>query len=138
MDKPKVVQFEITDRDSSGLQHFYTSLFGWETDGRPGYQRTFSSETGLPGAIGSTRSGPNGGHGDEWDGGTGQMTMYVEVPDLREYVAAAERLGGKIIAPPYEVPGRPLILAFIADPEGHVIGLAQGLQTALDEAGYTR
>jgi hypothetical protein len=28
-------------------------------------------------------------------------------------------------------------LAFIADPEGHVIGLSQGLQNALQQAGYT-
>jgi predicted enzyme related to lactoylglutathione lyase len=136
MDKPKIVQFEITGRDSAGLQRFYKSLFGWEMQGRPGYGRTAASETGLPGAVGGTRSGPNGGQDEEWDGGPGQVTFYVEVPNVHESVATAEQLGGRVIAPPYDVPGRQLTLAFVADPEGHVVGLSQGLQSAIEQAGY--
>jgi len=141
MRKPYVVQFEITGRDSAGLHSFYTGLFGWDLqEPRPGsaYKRTSAFETGLPGAIGPTRSGPNGGRQEGWDGGTGQVTFYVEVADVRQSLADAERLGGKIIAPPYDVPGRELTLAFIADPEGHVIGLSQGLQSAMEAMGYTR
>ena len=138
MEKPKVVQFEITGRDGTGLQQFYEGLFGWELQGRAGYRRTSASETGLPGAVGSTKSGPNLGRGEGWDGGAGQVTIYVEVFDLRESIAMAERLGGKVIASPYDVPGRELTLAFIADPEGHVIGLSQGLEKAIEEAGLAR
>jgi uncharacterized protein len=138
VDKPKVVQFEITGRDNAALQRFYEGLFGWELQGREGYRRTSASETGLPGAVGSTRSGPNGGRDESWDGGGGQVTVYVEVADVRKSAATAEELGGTVIAPPYDVPGRELTLAFIADPEGHVVGLAQGLQSAIEQAGYAR
>jgi predicted enzyme related to lactoylglutathione lyase len=62
--------------------------------------------------------------------------VYVEVPDVRESVLQAERLGGKLIAAPFEVPGRQLRLAFIADPECHVVGLSQGLQSALEQTGF--
>jgi hypothetical protein len=41
------------------------------------------------------------------------------------------------VSPVHDVPGRPLKVAFIADPEGHVVGLSQGLQTALKQAEYT-
>jgi predicted enzyme related to lactoylglutathione lyase len=141
MRKPHVVQFEITGKDSAALHRFYASLFGWELqEARPGssYKRTSASETGVPGAIGTTRSGPNGGQEAAWDGGPGQVTVYVEVPDVRESVSTAERLGGKLIAAPYDVAGRQLTVAFIADPEGHVVGLSQGLQGAMERLGYTR
>ena len=138
MEKPKVVQFEITGKDSASLQRFYEGLFGWELQGRAGYRRTSASETGLPGAVGSTRSGPNLGRDEDWDGGAGQVTIYVEVLDVHESVAMAERFGGRVIASPYDVPGRALTLAFVADPEGHVIGLSQGLEKAIEEAGYAR
>ena len=136
MEKPTIVQFEITGKDAGAQQHFYASLFGWEMHGRPGYERTRAAETGLPGAIGSTRSGPNGGRDEGWDGGSGQLTVYVEVADLPATLSAAEKLGGKIVAPLYEVPGRQLAVAFIADPEGHVVGLSQGLRRAIEQAGF--
>ena len=143
MNKPLVVQFEITGRDPERLHSFYRNLFGWQlqdTPGghSPGYKRTSAEETGIPGAIGPTRSGPNATRDRDWDGGTGQLTIYVEVDDIEEAVSQAEKLGGKVVAPVYEVSGRSLKVAFIADPEGHVLGLSQGLQNAMKRAGYTR
>jgi hypothetical protein len=40
------------------------------------------------------------------------------------------------VAPIHKVPGRELRVAFIADPEVHVVGLSQGLQQAIEQAGY--
>jgi uncharacterized protein len=142
MNKPAVVQFEITGRDPTVLHQFYASLFGWDLQQTPGghtssYRRTSAAETGLPGAIGPTRSGPNADREDGWDGGPGQVTVYVEVADLAESVLAAQRLGGSVVAPIVEVPGRDLKYTFIADPEGHVVGLSQGLGRAIEQAGYT-
>jgi uncharacterized protein len=141
VNKPVVVQFEITGRDPTALHHFYASLFGWNLQETPGghtstYRRTSAAESGLPGAIGPTRSGPNASREDGWDGGSGQVTMYVEVADLPESLAAVQRLGGSVVAPLYEARGRELRVALIADPEGHVVGLSQGLQHAIDQAGY--
>jgi uncharacterized protein len=142
MNKPLVVQFEITGRDAGRLHRFYRNLFGWHLQDTPGghsagYKRTSAAETGLPGAIGPTRSGPNGAREQDWDGGSGQLTVYIEVDDIEETLSQAEKLGGKVVAPLYDVPGTPLRVAFIADPEGHVIGLSQGLQNAIKQAGYS-
>jgi predicted enzyme related to lactoylglutathione lyase len=136
--KPKVVQFEITGRDGPGLQRFYTSLFGWEfRELSPNYGRSSASETGLPSAVGPTRSGPNRDRPADWDGGPGQVTVYVEVDDVDAYVARAIELGGRVVAPPHAVANRDLMIAFVADSEGHVIGLAKGLQHAMERLGLT-
>lgn len=142
MTKPQVVQFEITGRDAERLHSFYADLFGWQLQSTPGghtstYRRTSAGETGLPGAIGPTRSGPNATRAEGWDGGSGQLTVYVEVDDLDQTVMQAEKLGGKVMSPVLDVPERQLKLVFIADPDGHVIGLSQGLRGALKQTGYT-
>jgi predicted enzyme related to lactoylglutathione lyase len=143
MNKPFVVQFEITGRDPGRLHSFYANLFDWQLQDTPGgqtgdYKRTSQDETGLPGAIGPTRSGPNAAREPDWDGGAGQLTVYIEVQDIDQAVSQAEKLGGTVMSPVHEVPGKPLKVAFVADPEGHVLGLSQGLQKALKHAGYTR
>jgi predicted enzyme related to lactoylglutathione lyase len=140
MAKPHVVQFEITGRDAEALQAFYGELFGWDLKRTPGgrtagYRRTSAADTGLPGAVGPTRSGPNAGRDEGWDG-PGQLTFYVEVDDIEGAVARAQELGGRLVAPVHDIPGRPLKLAFIADPEGHVVGLSQGLPDALRATGF--
>jgi predicted enzyme related to lactoylglutathione lyase len=66
------------------------------------------------------------------------LTVYVEVEDIDEAVSQAAKLGARIVSSVHEVPGKPLKVAFIADPEGHVLGLSQGLQSALKHAGYAR
>ena len=38
----------------------------------------------------------------------------------------AEKLGGKTVVPPTEIPDFGLTFAFFADPEGHVVGLSRG------------
>ena len=141
MRKPLVVQFEITGRDPGRLHSFYRSLFGWQLQDTAGghsadYKRTSAAESGIPGAIGPTRSGPNAAREQDWDGGSGQLTVYVEVDDIEEAVSQAEALGGTVVSPVFEARGRQLLVAFIADPEGHVIGLSQGLRNAIKQAGY--
>ena len=143
MSKPVVVQFEITGRDAESLHAFYRRLFGWQLHDTPcgqtaAYKRTFAEETGIPGGIGPTRSGANAEREKDWDGGTGQLTIYVEVDDIEKVLSQAEKLGAKVVSPVHEVPGKQLKVAFIADPEGHVLGLSQGLQSALKRAGYAR
>src|SRR5215471_15326216 len=112
MTKPFVVQFEITGRDPGRLHSFYSELFGWQLQDTPGgqtgdYKRTSEEETGLPGAIGPTRSGPNAAREPGWDGGAGHLTVYVEVQDLNKTVSEAVKLGGRVISPVHEVPGKP-------------------------------
>jgi predicted enzyme related to lactoylglutathione lyase len=118
--KPAVVQFEVTGKDSADLKRFYAILFGWEMHESPitpGYYRVGADEPGIPGGIGPSQ-----------DGGAGWVTFFVEVDDLQEHLSRAEELGGTIVRPPKEVPQAGLTFAFVADFEGHVVGLTHGLR----------
>jgi predicted enzyme related to lactoylglutathione lyase len=119
MNGPAVVQFEITGKDSAALQRFYARLFDWEIHqtGTPSYGRIRAAENSIPGAIGAS-----------WDGGAGLATVLVEVANLQETLVRAKELGGQVMSARHEVPQAGVSFAYVADPEGHVIGLAQGLQ----------
>jgi predicted enzyme related to lactoylglutathione lyase len=129
MPTPTVVQFEITGRDGDALSRFYARLFGWEMQetGTPGYYRVVANDMGISGAVGPS-----------WDGGPGQVTVLVEVADLQETLSRAEALGGTRCGEPHEVPKAGLTFTYVTDPEGHVVGLAQGLQRALAQFESTR
>ena len=80
----------------------------------PGY--TFV-ETGVPGAL-YTAISPLQGDDD-------LVTFFVGVDDLATTISETTRLGGRVVQEPVTVPG--VQFALIADPQGHVVGLAQQL-----------
>ena len=94
---------------------FFGSLFGWTypTEGAyPGY--TFV-ETGVPDAL-YTAISPLQGDGD-------LVTFFIGVEDMSATIAETLRLGGTVVQQPMSVPG--VTFALIADPLGHIVGLAQ-------------
>jgi uncharacterized protein len=114
-----VVHFEVLGNDGDKLRGYYGELFGWEFDDVMGpmdyavVQRdgnTNAEGIGIGGGVGATE-------------GEDHVTFYVEVPDIEVGLANAERLGGKRLSGPDEVPGAEIAIGHIADPEGHVIGL---------------
>jgi uncharacterized protein len=114
-----VAWFEIVGKDGNQLRKFYGRLFDWEIgagDPDMDYGMVPAAEGGIGGGIGRSQ-----------DGGTGQVTFYVEVDDPAAYLARAETLGGQTVLPPMEIPGYNLTVALFADPEGHVIGLSKGV-----------
>jgi predicted enzyme related to lactoylglutathione lyase len=54
-----------------------------------------------------------------------RVSVYVQVEDLDAALAKAEKLGGKTILPPSQVPGGPK-LAMFADPAGNITGILLG------------
>ena len=78
------------------------------------------------GLVQAAPRGIGGGIGPAQDGGPGGVTFYVEVDDPAEYLSKAEKLGGKTLVPPTEIPSFNLTFAFFTDPEGHVVGLSKG------------
>jgi hypothetical protein len=76
-------------------------------------------ETGGKGGI-------PGGVGDVIEGTKPWITFYVQSDNLASSLAQAEKLGGKTILSPKQLPGGPAIAAF-EDPEGHVVGLVNEL-----------
>ena len=110
-----VVHAEIRSSDPDATRAFFGELFGWtypQEGAFPGY--TFV-ETGVPGAL-YTAISPLQGDGD-------LVTFFVGVQDLDGALATTVRLGGKVVQDPTSVPG--VTFALIADPQGHVVGLAR-------------
>jgi predicted enzyme related to lactoylglutathione lyase len=112
-----VVHFEVLGKDATALKTFYGEAFGWDLDDvmdgaywmvKPG------ADDGIPGGIGAAP-----------DGGSGQVTFYVQVDDPAAALETIKGLGGSTVTEPMDVPGGPTIALF-ADPEGHVIGLVKG------------
>ena len=58
-------------------------------------------------------------------GRTSRVTIYAQVDDLQAYLDKAERLGGKTVLLPMEIPDT-VTLAMFTDPEGNLIGLIKG------------
>jgi uncharacterized protein len=111
----KVIHFEVVGKDAPALVRYYSDLFGWNinTNFPGGYGMTTPDQTGVVVGVGATP-----------DGSAGHVTGYVTVADVDATLAKAESLGGKTIMPKYSPDGNS-VLALVADPEGHVIGLTQ-------------
>ena len=112
-----VVHFEIIGGEGTELETFYRELFGWKIDSNnPMKYGIVDTEGGA--------AGINGGVGPANDGHK-RVSIYVRVEDLQATLDRVERLGGKTILLPTEVPGGPK-LAMFADPAGNVTGLLLG------------
>jgi predicted enzyme related to lactoylglutathione lyase len=113
-----VVHFEINAKDSKKLGSFYSELFDWKID------------TNNPVGYGLIDTGGEGGIGGgigQWDANVpSYLSVYVQVNELQQaYLDKAEKLGGKTIVPPTEIPNT-VTFAMFQDPEGNMIGLLKG------------
>jgi predicted enzyme related to lactoylglutathione lyase len=97
-----VIHFEIIGRDEGKLQDYYSQLFGWETDADNPLNYGVVERAGNTAADGS---GIGDGVGQAPDGGAGQVTFYVDVPNVEAALAKAESLGGTRLFGPAEIPG---------------------------------
>ena len=114
MGKP-VVHFEVLSNDAAKLKTFYADLFDWKIDSNNPMNYGMV-ETGGEGGI-------NGGIGESPD--AQGVSFYVQVDDLQAYLDRAERLGGKTLMPPTEIPNV-VTMALLADPDGNRVGLVKG------------
>jgi uncharacterized protein len=116
----------LNTRDPEGAKQFYGAVFGWETD-------TF--ELGgaevtlwrLPGFVGGEPQQPVPRDlvatmlpmGDEFpDEMPPHWSVDFWVGDVDETAEQAAELGGKVVAPPYDIPGAGFREAVLADPQG--------------------
>jgi predicted enzyme related to lactoylglutathione lyase len=108
-----VVHFEIGCDDSAKTTAFYSDLFNWNiTAAGPANFIDTGSKKGIQGHITSLGHEPR--H---------YVTVYIEVDDIKAYLDKAAKLGGKTLVPAVEIPTGHF--AWIADPEGNIIGLLQ-------------
>ena len=112
-----IVHAEIRSSDPDATRAFFGDLFGWTYPNEGAYPGYTFVETGVPGAL-YTAISPLQGDGD-------LVTFFVGVEDMEAALDRATSLGGKVVQEPTQVPG--VAFALIADPLGHVVGLAQQL-----------
>jgi predicted enzyme related to lactoylglutathione lyase len=114
-----VVHFEVIGKDGEKLRSYYSELFGWGIDAdNPMHYGVVNRDDNLN----DDGVGIGGGVGVGPEGYDGHVTFYVQVRDVEEALAKAERLGGSRRMGPDEVM-EGLVIGMFADPEGHVIGV---------------
>lgn len=106
-----VVHFEIGCRDIERARKFYGPLLGWEFQAYGPAAMVSPTPPGIGGHINCLGHEPHT-----------YVTFYAQVDDLEATLDKAVKLGGRKIVPPQEVPGMGHF-AWMADPEGNVIGL---------------
>jgi predicted enzyme related to lactoylglutathione lyase len=114
-----VVHFEIMGCKGNERETFYRELFGWKINSNNPMKYGVVETDGEHG-------GTNGGVGPAKDGSR-RVSVYAQVEDLQGTLDRVERLGGKTVLPPTEVPGGPK-LAMFDDPAGNITGLFLGKQ----------
>ncbi len=116
--------YELGTRDISAAVKFYKDLAHWGTlthdMGQMGTYHIFQLE-GQDVGGGYQMGGP------QFEGVPPHWMAYVWVEDVDSTVAKAQSLGGKVIAPPMDVPdvGR---MAFLQDPQGAHFAVFKGGQ----------
>jgi uncharacterized protein len=119
-----VVHFEIGGPDDAPLAAFYGELFGWTLQSFEGGGYTMIDTNGgggINGGIGKSQTG------EPWS------TFYVEAGDLQAALDKAESLGAKTVMPVTDFGGA-VTIAMFNDPDGLLVGLVKGADTAQDEA----
>jgi uncharacterized protein len=110
---------ELVTTDPAAATSFYSQLFGWKTQEfpMPGFTYTVVSAGGVHSGQGGIMPLPAGAQGmpPAW-------ISYVTVDDADATAQQAEKLGGKVMMPPRDIPevGR---IAVILDPQGAAIAV---------------
>jgi predicted enzyme related to lactoylglutathione lyase len=120
-----VLSFEVMGRDVARLRAFYGELFGWPMKEAAAFDYWVAG-AGSEGVLGGI--GPASAAGQ--NGRAGFATVKVDVEDPRAALTRAEKLGGRVVMPVVEVPGTSFGIAYLADPEGNVVGLTRGMADA--------
>ena len=115
-----IVHIELSTRDREADATFYNKLFGWEFKHFPEMNYvTFTAEGGPGGGLNPIN--------DNYPAGT--VVFYVETDDIKATLEKVEKLGGKSLMPPQEVPDVGWISLF-QDLTGNMIGLLQPVMNA--------
>ena len=114
---PRVIHFELPVDDPERASQFYSDAFGWKLTKWDGPQEYWLVATGEQGP------GIDGGLLQRRPG-LRTTVNTIDVPDLDEYTARIESLGGRVVVPKQEVQGVGL-LAYCQDTEGNLFGILQ-------------
>lgn len=120
---------KIIVADLAAMEHFYCDTLGLRVQARiavdkPGY---VIRETVL--VVGESGTLLNlVQHLDRPCPAPGEAVVGLSVDDLDAVIDAATGAGGSVVTPPVDIPDHKLKIAYIADPEGHMLELLQPLR----------
>ena len=107
--------FAINANDVLRAQGFYEKLFGWsfQPSGPPNFFQIEGAGAGVIGALQGRReiAGPG-------------VEVTMGVADIQATVAAVDANGGRVIMPPFGIPGVGKLI-FFEDTEGNHLGAMQ-------------
>jgi uncharacterized protein len=108
----RFVWHELMTTDPQGAGAFYSKVLPWKTQpsGMPDYTLWVSGKTQTAGLMAQPESARQAGAPPSW-------LVYIGTPDVDATAAAAERLGGRVLKAPADIPnvGR---FAVLSDPQG--------------------
>lgn len=111
-----VVRWQIISPEPENAATFYQKLFGWKLSkaNTLGYRELHTGpEKGFDGGVWPAPPGQNG-----------FVQLFIEVPDVDEYIAKAARLGAKTLVPKSVLPDGDT-MAVLLDPTGLSFGICQ-------------
>lgn len=125
-----VVHFEMPAEDRKRMADFYTKAFGWKTQqlgpemGEYVLVTTTESDENRmvkkPGTI-------NGGFFQKTDDiPSPYPSVVIAVENIKEHMQKVEKLGGKVLGEPMDIPGVGLYVSFF-DTEGNRVSMLQPL-----------
>ena len=108
----KFVWHELMTPDAQAAADFYARVLPWTTEVStvPGYTLWMSGMAGVAGLMGQPQAVRESGTPPSW-------LVYVAAPDVDATVEAAQRLGGKMLKSPTDIPGIGRF-AVLSDPQG--------------------
>src|SRR5262245_10518500 len=116
---------ELVTPDVEGAKKFYQSVLGWTVEEMPmpdGHKYNVMKANGKP-ACGIMSTAATGMHEEgEEEEADSQWLAYIHVDDVDAAVKKAERAGGEVIKPCFDIPGVGRI-AVVEDATGAVIGI---------------
>ncbi len=128
-----VVHFEIECRDGERTRDFYSRMFDWRINVIPNNPAEYGlidqadNGAGIGGAVSVVPAVPSstyrGLRRDE--GHAGQVTVFVQVPDVEQALVCAEQLGGQRVQGPDPM-GPGMVFGKFTDLEGQLIGVVSG------------
>lgn len=111
---------DLSTPDLEGAQRFYGALLGWELD----TQRTQMGEYTVAQSGGREVAGMMA-QAPETAGPPAAWTVFIVVDDMEGTLSDANKAGGAVLQPPFEIPGGALV-AVVADRSGAMFALISG------------
>lgn len=108
----RFVWHELMTTDPQAAGTFYSKVLPWKTQpsGMPDYTLWVSGKTQTGGLMAQPESARQSGAPPSW-------LIYIGTPDVDATAAAAERLGGRVLKAPADIPGVGRY-AVLTDPQG--------------------